>query len=307
MQSGTKIVIFFLNLQGMWIWLTLCSALFLGIYDVAKKKAIEKNDIYWILLGATALSTVFLCPFLGRGPLQHHAALVFKAVLVSMSWIFGMIALKHLPITMVSTFKASRPMFVLLFSLIIYGERLSLMQWSGVLVIMVALYLLALSGGRDGISFVRNWGVWAMIGAVLTGVVSALFDKHILAGMGMKPLFVQSWTNLYISIILAIVILIRAMVEARKKGRGVFAFPAFRPDWMIVAVAVLITIADMCYFFALNADGAMLSVVSLLRRSSTIVTFAVGALVFRERRVGSKAGILAILLLGVMMLAASSL
>ena len=70
---------------------------------------------------------------------------------------------------------------------------------------------------------------------------------------------------------------------------------------------ILITAADMLYFFALKDDGALLSVVSLLRRSSTIVTFVLGALIFRERRIGTKAAVLALMLCGVVLLALSSL
>ena len=47
----------------MWIWLTLASALLLGSYDVAKKFALKRNDVYYVLLAATALTTLFLSPF----------------------------------------------------------------------------------------------------------------------------------------------------------------------------------------------------------------------------------------------------
>lgn len=288
----------------MWIWMTLASALFLGAYDVAKKKAIEKNDIYHILLVATALSALFLSPFLSAGSLQDHAALIFKSALVCTSWVCGMIALKLLPITMVSSFKASRPMFVVLFSMILYGERLTLFQWAGVLVILTSLYLLSISGAKEGIHFVKNKGVWAMFGAILSGVASALFDKQILAGYGMEPLFVQSWTNVYIALWLLLIIAVRAFHRRRAQAPAV---PAFRWDWTLLAIAILITAADMLYFFALKDDGALLSVVSLLRRSSTIVTFVLGALIFRERRIGAKAAVLALMLFGVVLLALSSL
>ncbi|MBO4595779.1 MAG: EamA family transporter [Bacteroidales bacterium] len=286
----------------MWIWLILASAVFLGAYDVAKKKAIEKNNIWYILFGATALSALFLSPFLTHGSASEHGALIFKATLVCTSWVCGMVALRLLPITIVSPFKASRPMFVVIFSLLLFGERLSPLQWVGVAVILAALFLLGRTGGREGISFLRNRGVWALFASILTGVASALFDKHILSGMGMAPLFVQSWTNVYISALLAVVILARALAS----GHGSPAFERFRFDWCILLVAVLITAADMLYFFALKQDGAMLSVVSLLRRSSAIVTFALGAVVFKEHRICEKTIILAILLGGVVLLALSS-
>ena len=96
----------------MWLWLSVLSALLLGIYDVAKKQALKRNGVYWILLSATALTAIYLSPFLSAGSLQDHLSLMLKAVLVSTSWVSGLIAMQHLPLTTVSTIKASRPMFV---------------------------------------------------------------------------------------------------------------------------------------------------------------------------------------------------
>ena len=158
----------------MWVWLSVCSAFLLGIYDVEKKQALKKNSVLWVLLGATAMSALFLCPFLSRGPLEDHLSLVLKAVLVSSSWISGLIALKLLPLTTASTIKASRPMFVVIFSIILFGERLSLLQWGGVVLVMAALFLLARSSKKEGISFTSDKGIAWMVVSVLTGAASAL-------------------------------------------------------------------------------------------------------------------------------------
>ena len=286
----------------MWIWMALFSAVLLGVYDVAKKHALKKNDLWWILLISTGLSSIFLAPFLTAGEPMQHLRLMLKAVLVTASWISGMIALKLLPITTVSTFKTSRPVFVVLFSIILFGERLSLWQWAGVIVVFTAIWLLALSSNKEGISFRGNKGVIAMIIAVFTGVASALWDKVIL--MDMHPFFVQGWTNIYITAILGVVVLTRSLAARKNPSR---ALQPLRWDWTILLIAVFLTGADMLYFFSLHADGALLSVISLIRRSSVIVTFALGAALFKEKNIAAKSAILALMLAGVVLLLASSL
>lgn len=276
--------------------MALASAVLLGVYDVAKKAALKRNGVYGILLVATGLSAVFVSPFLTLGAGVDHLRLLFKAVLVTASWVSGMIALKLLPITTVSTFKTSRPMFVVIFSIILFGERLNWMQWCGVAAVLLALWLLSVSSEREGISFKGNKGFWALLVSVFTGVVSALWDKHIMTGM--QPLFVQGWTNIYITIFLVIIILLR-------RSRGVSE--TFRWDWTLVLIAIFITAADMLYFFSLKADGSMLSVISLIRRSSVIITFALGAAFFKEKRIAQKAGVLVLMLAGVVLLMISSL
>lgn len=276
--------------------MALASAVLLGVYDVAKKAALKRNGVYSILLVATALSALFVSPFLSWGSGADHLRLIFKAVLVTTSWVSGMIALQLLPITTVSTFKTSRPMFVVLFSILLFGERLNWVQWLGVAAVLVALWLLSKSSEREGISFKGNKGFWALLLSVFSGVASALWDKHIM--LNMEPLFVQSWTNIYITLMLVLIILLR-----RAKGQT----EAFSWDWTMVLIAILITAADMLYFFSLKEDGSMLSVVSLIRRSSVIVTFILGAALFKEKRIAQKTGVLLIMLAGVTLLMMGSL
>lgn len=280
----------------MWIWMALASAVLLGVYDVAKKSALKRNGVYFILLLATALSALFVSPFLTLGNGSDHLRLIFKAVLVTASWVSGMIALQLLPITTVSTFKTSRPMFVVLFSILLFGERLNWQQWLGVAAVLLSLWLLSVNSEREGISFKGNKGFWALVVSIFSGVASALWDKHIMSGM--QPLFVQSWTNIYITLLLALIMLLR-----RCKGIS----EPVRWDWTIVLIALLITGADMLYFFSLKEDGALLSVISLIRRSSVIITFALGAALFKEKRIAQKAGVLLLMLAGVTVLMVGSL
>ena len=273
----------------MWLWMTLASALMLGIYDVFKKQALKKNSVLWVLLAATALSTIFLSPFLSAGPAEDHLRIVLKALLVTTSWISGLIGLKLLPITTVSTLKASRPFFVVLFSIVIFGEQLNGWQWAGVALALLSLTLLSGASRSEGISFGKSKGILAMAVSILSGVASALYDKVVIKDM--EPLFLQSWCNFYITLLLGLCILVKALHDKGDREH-------FKWDWMLLVIAVFITGADMLYFFALKQEGALLSVISIIRRCSVVVTFVVGAIVFKEKKLKAKSLDLAILLLG---------
>ena len=263
------------------------SALLLGVYDVMKKSALKRNGVLWVLLIATACSTLMLCPFLSEGSGQDHLRLMLKAVLVTTSWVSGLVGMKLLPITTASTLKASRPFFVVVFSIILFGEKLNGWQWGGVALALVALTLLSMSSKKEGISFARSKGVAAMAVSILSGVASALYDKHIMGGM--EPLFVQSWANLYITILLAVCVIVKALHDGQEREK-------FHWDWMLIGIAIFITGADMLYFFALKQEGALLSIISLIRRCSVVVTFALGAVVFKENKIKEKSLDLAVLL-----------
>lgn len=274
----------------MWLWLTVCSALLLGIYDVFKKQALKRNGVYWILVGSTGLTTLFLSPFLSAISLHDHLCILIKAVLVSASWVSGLIAMKHLPLTTVSTIKASRPMFVVIFSIILFGERLSPLQWLGVAIVMAALFLSSRSKRHETDKANSAKGMVAMVVSVLSGAASALYDKHIISGF--EPLALQSWTNLYITALLALILLIRYLADKEH-------FQGFAWDWRILIIAVLITAADAAYFFAIKDPDAMLSVISIIRRCSVLVTFLGGALILKEGQIRDKALDMVLMMAGV--------
>lgn len=276
-----------------WVWLALLSAIALGVYDVAKKTALKKNGVLEVLLVATLLSTVLMIPFFSAGSPKSFLLIAVKAVLVTASWISGLAAMKELPLTTLSTIKASRPVFVILFSILLFGEKLSLLQWGGVVVVFAALLLLSKASSSEGIDFSHSRGVLYAVITVLSGVASGLFDKHIIAGEHLQPLFVQSWTNLFITVILALILLATQARTGKVKIHW---------DWMLPLIAVLITVADALYFFALNQDGALLSVISMIRRGAAIVTFVISAIVFKEKKIRAKGFALAVMFAGVTLL-----
>ena len=278
----------------MWLWLALLSALLLGFYDISKKQALAKNGPIEVLFAATAISTLLLTPCLViyGGPWEHHLMLVAKAVLVSASWISGMYALKLLPITTVSPLKATRPFFVVLLSLLIFGEKLNALQYAGVALALASIALTSFSGRRDDAGAGSRSGYVAIAVSIAAGVASALYDKHIMVQM--HPLFVQSWTNLYITVVVGLYLLVTRSVSHSRA--------AFRWDWILLLTALLITGADMAYFFALGSEGALLSVISIVRRAAVLVTFVFGALIFKEKNIGGKAFALLLLLAGMVCL-----
>lgn len=282
----------------MWLWLAICSAALLGCYDVVKKKALSRNGVMWVIFSISVLSTLMLIPFFSRGSAHDYAMLVPKAALVTVSWVSGLIGMKLLPITTVSGIKASRPVFVVLFCLILFGERLNLWQWAGVVVAMTALVMMSFSGRKEGIHFTRNKGIAWMAVCVLAGAGSALYDKYAIARL--DPIFILCWANLLISIMLGIILLAKELKERPERRER------FRWDWNLLIAAALIVVADALYFISIKQDGALLSVVALLRRGSVIVTFTLGALVFREGNLRSKVIDLAVMLLGMSLLVAGS-
>ena len=72
--------------------------------------------------------------------------------------------------------------------------------------------------------------------------------------------------------------------------------------WTIPFISLALTAADLAYLYALTMPGAMISVVSMIRRSSVLVSFVFGAVVFHEKNLRSKALDLVFVLLSLILL-----
>ena len=110
-------------------------------------------------------------------------------------------------------------------------------------------------------------------------------------GAGLNRYFVQGWYNLYQALMMSVVILLLWLPKRRQSTPFVWR-------WSIVLISVFLTAADMAYFYALSCPGAMIAVVSMVRRGSVIVSFLFGAMMFKEKNLRSKAIDLIFVLIG---------
>lgn len=293
----------------MWLTLALLSALLLGFYDVAKKHALRDNAVVPVLFLNTLFCSFIFLPLAFRTPFggwEVQRYILLKACIVLCSWLLGYIGMKQLPLTIVGPINATRPVMVLVGALLIFGERLSLLQWAGVLTAILSFWLLSRSGRQEGIDFRHNRWIACTVGAAVMGAVSGLYDKYLMAadgGLGLPRLTVQCWYNFYQAAMMGAVLLWHVRSKAPCSDGSISSTKStFRWRWSILLISVLLSAADYVYFYSLSLDGALVSVVSMVRRSSVVVSFMLGALLFREKNLRSKAIDLALVLLSMLLL-----
>ncbi|MBQ8501172.1 MAG: EamA family transporter [Bacteroides sp.] len=294
----------------MWILLAFLSATLLGFYDVFKKQSLKNNAVLPVLFLNTIFSSLLFLPFIllsfaDPQLLQHtsfemfpvgweaHGWILLKSFIVLSSWIFGYFAMKHLPITIVGPINATRPVMVLVGAMLFFGERLNLYQWIGVSLAILSFFLLSRSGRKEGIDFRHNKWICFLVLAAVMGAVSGLYDKYLMRQL--PPMVVQAWYNLYQVFIMCPVILL-LWYPRRKESTP------FRWRWTILFISLFLCAADFAYFYALSYEDALISIVSMVRRGSVLVSFACGAIFFREKNLKSKAVDLVLVLIGMFFL-----
>lgn len=290
----------------MWIILAIASALCLGVYDVFKKLSLNGNNVLTVLFFNTLFGALLMSPIIvqclmngsiGLGDtVTGHFHILIKSFIVLSSWLFGYFGLKHLPITIAGPINATRPVMVLIGAMLIFGEQLNLMQWGGVILGISSLFLISRIGGKEGFSIKNNQWLWLSFGSMITGAISGLYDKYLLRQY--EPLEVQAWYSFYQCVIMGITI---AIIKRVKRDTTPFQW-----RWTIPCIAIFLTIADIAYFYSLSFDDSMISVVSMIRRGSVIVSFLYGVFALREKNVKLKIIDLSILLIGLVLLVLGS-
>ncbi len=291
----------------MWVLLGIISSFFLGIYDLFKKTALANNAVMPVLFLASLTSALIFLPLIlvssGARPDQaealwyvhpvsgrEHLLIFLKSLLVATSWVLSYFALRHLPITIVTPIRASSPLWTLVGALIIFGERLTPLQWLGITVTIVSYYLFSLAGGREGINFQKNKWVLFIFLATIAGAGSGLYDKFLISNI--ERMSVQAWFSIYL---IPVLLIPTVIVWHQNRNKNIPFF--WKP--VIPLIGITLTLSDYSYFYALSFEDSLISILAVLRRSSVLISFTAGAFLFREINLTRKSLVLAGILIGV--------
>jgi len=294
-----------------WILLSICSALLLGFYDLAKKHAVRENAVLPVLFFGIVTSALVWMPFILWSHLnpstypaaaflvdpisgREHMLLLAKSALVAFSWIFAYFALKHLPLSIAGPIRATSPLWTILLAVFFMGERPNPWQWLGVAIVLVAFYAFSFTGKREGIRFHRNKWVGYMLAATLLGAFSALYDKYLLQNAALRPATLQAWFSIYL-----VVVMLPFYLGWLK---GLWERSSFEWRWSIPLIGLLLLAADFLYFTAITDKDALIAVISPVRRGAVIISFLGGITLYKEKNFRAKGICVLALLAGITLL-----
>lgn len=294
-----------------WILLSICSAFFLGLYDLAKKHAVKENAVAPVLFFSVLTSAAIWFPLVvwshldaSSFPLNNfrvdplstlqHLQLFVKSAIVGASWIFGYFAIKHLPLSIAGPIRATSPLWTILLAVLFMGERPVVWQWIGILIVLGAFYAFSFIGKLEGIRFHRNKWVGYIIIATVIGSCSAIYDKYLLQTVQIAPATVQAWFSIYL---VAVMLPFYGLWLKGSWPRGRFQW-----RWSIPLIGIMLLVADYVYFTAIAQEDALISVISPIRRGAVIITFLGGIVLYKEKNFKLKAICVLGILIGIVLI-----
>ena len=287
----------------MWTCWILASAVFLAFYDLAKKASVRENAVLPVLLLATVAGGGAYVAVLGAAggipaaldvSARDLSLICIKSAIVSTSWVLTYCALRSLPITIATPIRASAPAIVFIAAFFLYGEQPTILQGLGITLVLAGYWAFSKAGKFEGIDFLRSRAVWLAIGGMCMSAVSSIWDKFILQKCAIPVETVQFWFQIGLVAIYALLLTGQRVLRIDRRK--------FEWRWTIPATGILLAAADWLYFHGLAIPDVPISVGSLMRRFSVVITFLLGAIFFKERNLKRKGIALAAILTGVILL-----
>ncbi|MGN0228400.1 MAG: EamA family transporter [Muribaculaceae bacterium] len=304
----------------MWLIFAFVSAGIVGLRDFFKKISLQDNATIVVLCFVAIYSALLFMPFIvishfttwlngtffyvpASTPMLHFCCIV-KCWLLIGCWLCSFYGIKHLPLSVSGIIAAFGPVETVLAAMAIYGERLNGLQWIGVMVSMMSLVILGLHGKKGSSDFRRDRYFWIMLLSTVFSTAAAIWDKFAMGriedgGLGQSVMFIQSWYNIYQAVFMAITLLIVKQSSANKRHSSC---QVIRFSSAILMVSVCQVAADLLYDAALQLPGCLVSILSMVRRSSVIVSFLLAVALLGERDVRTKAVDLTLVLMGMLLI-----
>ena len=263
-----------------WILLTILYAIFLSLFEATKKKAIEKNSIYEVL-ALFSLIAFFLVLFITRDAFKINyiflPIIFFKSSIIVIAWILGLKALDGISISKYGIIKTSKIIFSVLLSMLIVGEKITIITLLGMSIVILGLILVSRTTDNEENKKSSTKLIIFLLISCLLNSISAIIDKKILFHIASSQL--QFWLLLFLTVYYWAILIIK-----RKK----IDFNKIKKNYCIPLIAICLVVGDRLLFIANDNSNSQVIIMTRLKQLSVIISILLGKLLFAEKDIMKK-------------------
>ena len=214
---------------------------------------------------------------------------VIKSLVIFVAWILAFLAIKKVPVSVYGICDMSRVIFSTLLGVFFLNESLTAKGIVSLILVVIGLYFANTKKSVENENYQMKY-IWLILAECFLNAVSGTMDKYIMSTGEITSSALQFWFMLLLSVFyLAYILIKREKLELKK---------AFTNPWLYVLSFSLI-LGDRMLFIA-NADPeSQVTVMTLIKQSSAIVTVILGKLIYKEKNIVRKLICAGIILLGI--------
>lgn len=274
--------------------------IFVVFYGILKgaREPIKKN----VLKNCSVLSTLFVYTLIGfvftvpgaegifSASLPVFLLTIVKSVSVFTAWILAFDSLKKVPVSLYGVVDMSRVIFSTLMGVVFLSETLTVKGVAGLVLVIAGLCLVNRKRENKGEQYEGKYIVYILISCALNAV-SGTLDKYIMSTGEMTSSALQFWFMLMLSVMYFLY-----MVARREKIEFV---KCIKNPWIYI-LSLMLVFGDRLLFIANSDPQSKVTVMTLIKQSSAIVTIICGKLIYKEKNILYKLACAAVILLGIM-------
>lgn len=281
-----------------WIFLVLLYGLLKGGREIAKKKAMDRNSVMEVLLAYTLLSFILVIPQApNAGGLEpkFYFLIAIKSFCMFLAWLCGFYSLKKIPVSLYGILSLSRVLFATLLGVVVLHETMTTYKLIGLILVCAGLLLLKFNPKKDNQltpekdnqpEIAAIFIILAFISCIFNSI-SGFMDKILMRNITSSQL--QFWYMLFIIIYYGIFVIIKKIKIS----------PSVLKNVWVWALAVMFVIGDKALFIANANPNSQITIMTLIKQSSCIVTILGGKFIFKEKGIAYKLFCASIVILGI--------
>lgn len=278
--------------MGLWVALVVFYGLAKGAREGIKKIALQKNGVIEVLFLHTALSFLMTIPF-SHGVFQmppiYHLWIVIKSFCIFLAWICAFNSIKKMPISLYGVIDSTRMLFSVTLALMFLNETMTLQKGIGMAFVLAGV--IAVNIGNKSDERVK-FGYLAMaLFSCALNAVSGFMDKKLLSGGELNSSQLQFWYMLYMTVFYGLYVL---FTKCEIKLSSLKTNP-----WIIV-LSVLFVAADRALFIANEDPQSQVTIMTLIKQSSVLITVLTGKLFFKEKHILKRSICAALVITGIL-------
>ena len=260
----------------LWIIFVALFGLFKGLREPIKKKALERDNLLGVLFIYTLIGFIMVLPtahdILNITPLVF-LFIIIKSLSVFSAWISAFISVRKMPVSLYGVIDMSRVLFSTCLGVLFLGEKITVKGSLGLIAVLLGLFLVNRKKNRNDEDVNLKY-IWLTILSCFLNAISGTLDKYIMSSGKITSAQLQFWFMLLLTLFYGIFILIK---KEKINLRSCLKNP------YIYILSLLLVLGDKMLFIANSDPASKVTVMTLLKQCSVIVTVIAGRVIYKEK------------------------
>lgn len=267
----------------MEILFTILYAIFIGFYNVFKKKSTIKSNENIVLVLFTTIA--FLCslvwiPFGISIPFKFVLILALKGFLLALSWSLILKVLKNADLSLVSIMNALSSVLSFILGIVLFKETTSVLQIVGSIIIIFCVAGINMLHKDKKSKFPLTHTALLILSACIT-TISNIIDKY--TTIHLSTFQVQFWFLLFVCFFSWLFYAV-----LRFKDNSLTITKNDLKNYWIYLIGIFLFIGDFWIFQAYKVPGSQMITISILSKLKIVVSILAGIIIFKEKNVIKK-------------------